>query len=350
MIKITKETEEKIISLIKDGLSVPEIMEKLGIGKNTIYKYAAEHNLSLSVFKITDEIAIKILQMHNDKLKPKEIAEYFGCCFETIIRFLKKNGFDVTRPCIRKIPKEKEDKISELVAQGFSRAKIAELLNIPLSWVKKIVKRDNLKSVNKTAKGKITEEIGEKIINLHSEGMSAYGISKLINVSKRNILRFLNNNGIDTSIKKLSLEEIKLKNENNRLRHNVSRLIYIKLKNNGGSKEGKSISNYLPYTIQELKEHLESQFEPWMNWDNQGFYKLSDWNDNDPSTWKWQLDHIIPQSDLFYSSMKDENFKKCWALSNLRPYSAKQNVLDGTQGLRNGKTNRGNKKPNKSDI
>jgi len=27
--------------------------------------------------------------------------------------------------------------------------------------------------------------------------------------------------------------------------------------------------------------------------------------------------------------MEDENFKKCWALENLCPLSAKQNLLDG---------------------
>jgi hypothetical protein len=32
--------------------------------------------------------------------------------------------------------------------------------------------------------------------------------------------------------------------------------------------------------------------------------------------------------------MTDENFQKCWALKNLRPYSAKQNVIDGTGRLR----------------
>ena len=65
-----------------------------------------------------------------------------------------------------------------------------------------------------------------------------------------------------------------------------------------------------------------------MNWDNQGYYKLSEWNDNDSSTWKWQLDHIIPQSKLPYTSMEDENFKICWDLENLRPYSAKQNLIE----------------------
>ena len=57
--------------------------------------------------------------------------------------------------------------------------------------------------------------------------------------------------------------------------------------------------------------------------------KCQNWDDNDISTWTWQLDHIIPQSKLSYTSMEDDNFKKCWDLSNLRPYSAKKNILDG---------------------
>ena len=36
-----------------------------------------------------------------------------------------------------------------------------------------------------------------------------------------------------------------------------------------------------------------------------------------------------PVCDLPYQSMADENFRKCWALDNLRPLSAKQNIMDG---------------------
>jgi hypothetical protein len=35
--------------------------------------------------------------------------------------------------------------------------------------------------------------------------------------------------------------------------------------------------------------------------------------------------------------MDDENFKKCWALENLRPYSAKQNIIDGVTRVRHKK-------------
>lgn len=71
-----------------------------------------------------------------------------------------------------------------------------------------------------------------------------------------------------------------------------------------------------------------------MNWNNHGQYRAEEWDDNDPSTWVWQIDHIIPQSDLPYDSMEHPNFKKCWSLDNLRPYSAKKNVIEGTRRVR----------------
>jgi len=71
-----------------------------------------------------------------------------------------------------------------------------------------------------------------------------------------------------------------------------------------------------------------------MTWNNQGVYNKNMWNDNDSSTWTWQIDHIIPHFTFKYISIEDENFKKCWALENLRPLSAKQNLLDGVTKLR----------------
>jgi len=111
------------------------------------------------------------------------------------------------------------------------------------------------------------------------------------------------------------------------LRKNISNSVWYYLKLNNASKNGESCFKYLPYTIKELKEHLEKQFESWMTWKNYGDYRSDIWVDDDRSTWKWNLDHIIPQSKLLYISMEDENFKKCWALENLRPLSAKHNLL-----------------------
>lgn len=118
-----------------------------------------------------------------------------------------------------------------------------------------------------------------------------------------------------------------------KLRGIVSVSVCNAIKKQGCSKNG-SILKHLPYTIKTLKKHLESQFEPWMNWDNHGKYDSKTWDNNDPTTWTWQIDHIIPHSDLPYRSMSDENFLKCWDLNNLRPLSAKQNLEDGVRRVR----------------
>ncbi len=130
----------------------------------------------------------------------------------------------------------------------------------------------------------------------------------------------------------------KIKNDPNaRLRHFTSAMIRRTLKKSGHPKNNKSITKYLQYTLSNLRIHIENQFEWWMTWKNYGAYNSKIWNNDDQTTWTWQIDHIIPQSDLPYISMEDDNFKKCWALNNLRPLSSKQNLLDGTRKVRHKK-------------
>lgn len=116
-----------------------------------------------------------------------------------------------------------------------------------------------------------------------------------------------------------------------KIRSRLSVSIHKALKNNGSSKKRKSSWKCLPYTKEDLKIHLENLFETWMTWENWGKYDPKTWNDNDQSTWKWQLDHIIPHSFFHYTSMNEQSFLDCWALRNLRPYSAKQNIIDGAR-------------------
>ena len=72
-------------------------------------------------------------------------------------------------------------------------------------------------------------------------------------------------------------------------------------------KNNKSILKYLPYSMQELKQHLERLFEPWMSWKNHGRYNAETWDDNNSLTWTWQLDHIIPHSKFIYHKAMQEN-------------------------------------------
>jgi len=68
------------------------------------------------------------------------------------------------------------------------------------------------------------------------------------------------------------------------------------------------------YSLAELREHLQKQFEPGMSWANYGA------NDG-----HWQIDHIKPVSSFDFSSYEQEAFKSCWSMSNLRPLRARDN-------------------------
>ena len=97
-----------------------------------------------------------------------------------------------------------------------------------------------------------------------------------------------------------------------RLRKNVSCVVWQALKQD---KKSRSVLAHLPFTIPELKAHLEAQFEPWMSWDNYG---------------TWHVDHIVPKSKFPYTNLADPLFKECWALSNLRPLRGIDNLKKGT--------------------
>lgn len=117
------------------------------------------------------------------------------------------------------------------------------------------------------------------------------------------------------------------RNENNKLRSAISSAITKGLRRSGGAKERRSCLKYLGYSIGDLKKHLESLWEPWMNWKNYGAYIADAWNDKDSKTWKWNIDHIRRHREFKYKSMEEDKFQECWGLSNLRPLSAKENNI-----------------------
>lgn len=83
-------------------------------------------------------------------------------------------------------------------------------------------------------------------------------------------------------------------------------------------KRGLSWEKILGYTLNDLIEHLESLFCPGMNWKNY-------------SKTGWHIDHIRPLSSFTISSIDDSDFRECWALGNLQPLWAKDNLRKGTK-------------------
>ena len=92
-------------------------------------------------------------------------------------------------------------------------------------------------------------------------------------------------------------------------------LVNHALKTKGGRKTNKTFAA-LGYTKENLKTRIESQFTEGMSWDNMHL---------------WHLDHIRPVASFDFDSTDHPEFKECWALENLQPLWAKDNLSKGAK-------------------
>ena len=80
-------------------------------------------------------------------------------------------------------------------------------------------------------------------------------------------------------------------------------------------REGRTFE-ILGYTLEDLKKRLSSLFLEGMSFENYG---------------KWHIDHIRPIVSFNYDSTEHPDFKKCWALNNLQPLWAEDNIRKGDE-------------------
>ena len=78
-----------------------------------------------------------------------------------------------------------------------------------------------------------------------------------------------------------------------------------------GKSKSKNTLKLLGCSVDFLKKHIESQFEPGMSWENYGFDG-------------WHMDHIVPCASFDLSDPEQQ--QKCFHYSNLQPLWAKDNI------------------------
>lgn len=93
----------------------------------------------------------------------------------------------------------------------------------------------------------------------------------------------------------------------------VRNMINQSLKKNKYTKTSKT-EKILGCSFESFKNHLESNFKSWMNWDNHGIY-------NGELNYGWDIDHIIPLS----SAITEEELLKLCNFKNLQPLCSKTN-------------------------
>jgi len=110
-----------------------------------------------------------------------------------------------------------------------------------------------------------------------------------------------------------------------KLRANVSGQVRAAIKR-GFIRGKKTLSTFahLGYTPQELKAHLQNQFEFGMSWKNYGS--------------EWQVDHIEPVALM---AERGATIKKVWSLKNLKPRWATNAIANRYGGLMEGNAEKG---------
>lgn len=95
-----------------------------------------------------------------------------------------------------------------------------------------------------------------------------------------------------------------------KLRNSVSARMWAALK---GRSDGALFSR-LGYSLEDLCFHLERLFQTGMTWANYG---------------KWHVDHRKPCA--LFDQRNPEHFTECWALTNLQPLWAGDNIRKGAR-------------------
>lgn len=88
----------------------------------------------------------------------------------------------------------------------------------------------------------------------------------------------------------------------------LSDLIRSKIRKSFNGYKSKKTTTILGCSFEEFKLYLESKFEIWMNWENQGLY-------NGEFNYGWDIDHIIPLS----SANSEEEIIRLNHYTNLQP-------------------------------
>lgn len=82
------------------------------------------------------------------------------------------------------------------------------------------------------------------------------------------------------------------------------------------NKQGRKWESILGYTLKDLRAHLAERFAPGMSWSNYG---------------EWHIDHVKPLSLFKITGLYCPVIKEAWALSNLQPLWAKDNIRKGAR-------------------
>lgn len=194
---------EQLIELIRQGKTCKEISEELQYSISTVSRKINSLKKKNILFR-TDQI----IELFRQGKTYKQIGDLLNLSEETIqkkVKSLKISG-DITADIIKEREKNKKyalDSIDKEIIKfynlGYSRKKIAEILNIPensvCSRISRLKKINILKLTEKQIEKQIEKQnniknfdyINNQIIELYKKGFSRKKIESILNLTKSNL-------------------------------------------------------------------------------------------------------------------------------------------------------------------
>ena len=212
-----------------------------------------------------------------------------------------------------KTAKEKEQEIIDLFNQNGNISKTAKTTGIHRGTVKRILTEAGL-SIEKIKFTKLSNLPKDKYCYKCKETKSIFKFKKYIDENNNTYF----NDKCKDCIKIIRKEIAYLKEDNRYRTDPIFILKYFILNRVKNKDEDANFYKYFIYNFEELKTHLENQFESWMNWENFAAYDYKTWKENDVSTWTWTITHIDNNKD---------DFDQYWKVDSIFPNSSKYDAL-----------------------
>lgn len=246
------------------------------------------------------------------------IADDEGCDYSTVFRGLKRKGMDTSR---RYWTKNEKDKLRKFYPISSNGELLKEFPNKTEQAIRAIASKLNARKIEYK---RICKVCGKEFPIKRRGNDEHKTICRLCAIKKwgrqnpenrkKSRIKWVQKNPEYKKEYKERMKEYIREYMNNyakqrrekdpkfRLDQNMGHLIYRSLKSRKTRRGWKTL---VDYTLQDLMEHLEGQFDEKMSWENYGGY--------------WEVDHIKPRSLFNYTIPEDREFKECWSLKNLQP-------------------------------
>jgi len=162
----------------------------------------------MSKHDLSNEIRAIALEKYKSGLCPREIGEEMGLNGGTVASWIDKSGLRRSRSeSNTKFSKEIVDSAIKKYSTGLTVKEIAQEVGASKSIVAKWFIDAGVNKSYSESMG-VTKEVIDKAITLFKEGMSPFGIAKLLNVSSTTIYFWIKKAGLST---RSSSEAVKLK-------------------------------------------------------------------------------------------------------------------------------------------